>query len=273
MDRNILIETINSNSGLAQDVNKSAFVHDNFMGILRNIEAIIPEKAKSNFYKNLGTLRISTNGDSSFSLIDSTVINLDKKQIFLVDNKITNDNGIDFSDSLCMEFYHELLHLASNTITVENGSVTGHGGFQSIIKNENGEYQFGNENDFNGLTEGFTQYLTLCAFNKNIDDDTSSYTPQINAVKKLIDIVGINALKEVYFDNRQGMEPIKKVLNEKGISPNFCEELEKACHVKEKTLNLQSHVKSPNEVLQYDLPSLNNITTIPNNEKDQTLYK
>lgn len=59
MNNNALIEILNSNQGLLQDLAQSEFLQNNFMGLLRNIESIIPDDCRDNFYRNLQVMRIS----------------------------------------------------------------------------------------------------------------------------------------------------------------------------------------------------------------------
>ena len=77
LDKKYLNEIINSNQGLLEDLLKSKVLRENLVGILRSIEASIPEDSRENFYKNLKTLRISFNKEGSFSLNDVTFINID----------------------------------------------------------------------------------------------------------------------------------------------------------------------------------------------------
>ena len=233
MNNNALIEILNSNQGLLQDLAQSEFLQNNFMGLLRNIESIIPDDCRDNFYRNLQVMRISFARDSSFSLVDSAVIGVDKRFKYLVDNHIYSNTGIDYEDELLMQMYHELLHLSSNTLQVIDDKVIGASGFQNAPKIKDDKYEYEGEDDFNGLTEGFTQYLTLLAFDRDIDKDLSNYTGQISSVGKLIEKVGLETMKKAYFNNRNGMEPIKNKLMEIGENPKLYLEMEEQCHIPE----------------------------------------
>ena len=237
MDHTKLIKVVNSNQGLLKDLMKSKFLQDNFMGILRNIESIIPEDCRHNLYKNLETLRICFSRSESFALNDSTVININKKLIYLVDNNIKSNTEIDFEEELLMELYHELLHIASNTIEIVDEKVKGNGGFQNILKTKDEKSEFINE--FGGLTEGFTQYLTLQAFKRKSKDDNTKYDKQIEKAQKLVNIVGLETVKKSYFNNRNGMKPISSKLEQLGEKPDLYVDLERDCHLEDKKVELE----------------------------------
>ena len=42
-----------------QDLTQSEFLQNNLVGMLRNIESIIPEDSRANFYTNLKSLRLN----------------------------------------------------------------------------------------------------------------------------------------------------------------------------------------------------------------------
>ncbi len=226
MANNRLIEILNSNTGLLEDLLKSKFLQNEILGMLKSIEATIPEECRENFYNNLSTLRICFNHDKSFCVNNSTVINLDKRLIYLAENNTENK----FKEELLMEAYHELLHLASNTIQVIDGEVRGNGGLQEKPKIQDGKMEFTDE--YEELTEGLSQLLTLRAFGKKSKEDTSKYSTQVEKAKILVKKVGLDTMKRVFFNNRNGMEPVKKKLIELHENPNLCAELENECHLK-----------------------------------------
>jgi hypothetical protein len=146
---------------------------------------------------------------------------------------------------------------------VENDRQKGYAGFQNTYTNENGQVTYGEADALNGLSEGFTQYLALKAMNLNIEQDTSNYAEQINTVQKLVDIVGIDVVKKAYFDNRNGMEEIKKVLESKNMSPEWYEQLEAECHVGFINIDLKTKLNSPEDIARYDMQAeINNDTEI-----------
>lgn len=242
MANDYLIGIVKSNQWLQRDLTESKFLQDNLLGMLRNIESIIPDDCRENFYKNLLTLRICFHKDESFNLNGSTIINLNKKLNYVVEHNIHSDMGNDFEELLLMEMYHELLHLASNTIQISDDKVHGNSGFQEVTKDESGEVQFTNE--FNGLTEGFTQFLTLLSFKKSLNDDTTKYDKQIEAVKLLIEKVGLETMKRAYFNNRNGMDEIKRKLEQINEKPDLYIDLENYCHLDDKVLILEEIIES-----------------------------
>ena len=52
MNKNALIEILNSNQELLQDLTQSEFLQNNLVGMLRNVESIIPEDTKCNNKSN-----------------------------------------------------------------------------------------------------------------------------------------------------------------------------------------------------------------------------
>ena len=57
MDKGYLVEILKQNKDLSQDLSKNPFVRNELLGVLRNIELLIPEDSRQNFYTNLKTLR------------------------------------------------------------------------------------------------------------------------------------------------------------------------------------------------------------------------
>lgn len=64
------------------------------------------------------------------------------------------------------------------------------------------------------MTEGFTECLALLAFDKQNHETSSIYGKQINLMNHLSMIVGLENMKKAYFNNRNGMEDIEKVLKQ-----------------------------------------------------------
>ena len=217
-----IIEIINNNPDLISDINNHPSLINNLLGILKNIEKNIPENCRQNFYKNLGLLRIVPSVQSMCSL-ESPVICIDEKLLSLADNNRVNEE-VNFTDILVESLYHELLHLFSTSYVVdlEISNVSGFSGFVFDFKDLDQS-----NNLLNGLTEGFTQYLTLINNNSNF----ANYDIQIECVRKLIDIVGIDTVKESYFNNKLGMQPIINKLLEKGLDANYIYDLEERCHI------------------------------------------
>jgi len=217
-----LKEIVVKNVSLMKDISNHPAILENILGILKNIETNIPKECRDQFYKNLELLRIVSNNHSECSL-NAPIISLDEKLLWLADNKKVGDK-VNFSDALVQELYHELLHLASTNyiVDLENKRIHGYSGFVLDLND------FNNSNNlFNGLTEGFTQYLTTL----NTNSDYSNYNVQVACIKKLIDIVGIDIVNQCYYNNKLGMQPIMNKLSEKGMDINYIHELENLCHV------------------------------------------
>ena len=99
---------------------------------------------------------------------------------------------------------------------------------------------------FNGLTEGFTQYLTII----NTDLNMANYDVQVECAKKLVELVGIDVVKQCYFNNSLGMKPIFDKLEELGVGVDFLYNLEEKCHV-EVIQHLVGNVNEQKEGKQY----------------------
>ncbi len=217
--KNTLIETLNSNQGLFEDINKNVFFARNIVGILRNIESVIPEDCRENFYTNLKTLRLNFD---SMDMLDkgyagsydskSNTIRMDNYMLVSA-GKGMYPNGINFDEETLMILYHELLHMSSCSRDDSFNTA----GFRNIVKDANGEVLY--EDLFCGMDEGFTELLATLAFGKQPQDTTSSYEPQIHIMKSLASIVGFENIKRAYFDNRKGMESITNILKE--LDNNF----------------------------------------------------
>ena len=215
-------EILNNNKGLLSDISNHPVLANNIMGVLKNIEATIPEDCRENFYKNIGLLRIVP-GNQDSCLIDAPIIFLDYKMLWLADNNKSSAN-YNFSDIEVEFFYHELLHLVSTTYmaSLDSGKVNGFSGF--VFNFIDGKLS---NSLLNGLTEGFTQYLAAT----NNDANHANYDIQVSCAKKLIDTVGIDVVKQCYFNNRLGVQPIVDKLTEKGMDINYLYDLEEMCHV------------------------------------------
>ena len=217
-----LSEALSHNSSLINDVSNHFSISNNLMGTLKNVESNIPENCRQNFYNNLESLRI-VSGDKSYCSLNAPVVCFDEKSLFLADNqKFSSDYN--FLDAFSEELYHELLHIASTYYVVdkETKKVHGYSGFLSIR-----EDVIGSDSEFNGLTEGFTQYLTAA----NTGTQNSNYDVQIGCAKELVDKVGIDTVKSCYFNNKLGIQPIVDKCIELGIDLNYMYSLEDKCHV------------------------------------------
>lgn len=214
MNKNTLIEILNSNQELLQDLAQSEFLQNNFVGMLRNLESIIPEDSRENFYTNLKSLRLNFNDETMIEKQHggaysrkNNEISMDKSILNIAGRKIS-DGEINFDEEMLMAMYHELLHMASTT----RDDYGGVGGFQNIEKTEEGEFLYADI--LEGMTEGFTEYLTLLSFGKENFETSSTYGRQINSMNHLSMIVGLETMKKAYFNNRNGIQHIEKALQE-----------------------------------------------------------
>lgn len=253
MEKRNLKEIISSNESIQKAMRQSPFLKSNLIGMLKNIEINIPEECRDNLYNNLETVEILCDSYCMSCSADFNAVGIDYRLIWLADNNVVGENVGAFSDVLALSLYHELLHLASSTNIVENDRTKGYAGFQNTYINENGQVTYGEVDALNGLSEGFTQYLALKALDLNIEQDTSNYAVQINAAQKLVDVVGIDVVKKAYFDNRNGMEEIKKVLESKNMSPEWYEQLEAECHVGFIYVDLKTKLNSPEDIARYNM--------------------
>ena len=216
-----IISTLKKNELLLKDISNHSAISEMFMGILRNIERTIPEDYRQQYYYNLSCLRIVL-GEKTECSLNAPVVVIDEKLLKLADLGYVGEH-VSFKDSLLEELYHELLHLASTDYRIDsNNNVFGYSGFivnriDHIISNS----------VFNGLTEGFTQYLTII----NTDLNMANYDVQVECAKKLVELVGIDVVKQCYFNNSLGMKPIFDKLEELGVGVDFLYNLEEKCHV------------------------------------------
>lgn len=213
MNNDELIEIINLNQELLKDLTQSDFLQKNLVGMLRNVESIIPEDSRDNFYTNLKSLRLNFENETMLEQEHAGVysskkneIAIDKRMLSIAGKNISRGE-IHFDEEILMAIYHELLHMASTT----RDDYLSIGGFKNI-ETADGEFLYGEVLD--GMTEGFTEYLTLLAFNKENFETSSTYGRQINSVNHLSMIVGLDTMKKAYFNNVKGMEDIERALQE-----------------------------------------------------------
>ena len=216
-----LLNALKANESLLKDIANHPAINDMFLGILRNIERTIPEDCRQQYYYNLSCLRIVL-GEKTECSLNAPVVVIDEKLLKLADLGYVGEH-VSFKDSLLEELYHEMLHLASTDYRIDsNNNVFGYSGFivnriDLIISNS----------VFHGLTEGFTQYLTII----NTDLNMANYDVQVECAKKLVELVGIDVVKQCYFNNSLGMKPIFDKLEELGVGMDFLYNLEEKCHV------------------------------------------
>ncbi len=216
-----LLNALKANESLLKDIANHPAINDMFLGILRNIERTIPEDCRQQYYYNLSCLRIVL-GEKTECSLNAPVVVIDEKLLKLADLGYVGEH-VSFKDSLLEELYHEMLHLASTDYRIDsNSNVFGYSGFivnriDQIISNS----------VFNGLTEGFTQYLTII----NTDLNMANYDVQVECAKKLVELVGIDVVKQCYCNNSLAMKPMFDKLEELGVGMDFLYNLEEKCHV------------------------------------------
>lgn len=217
MDKNYLYQIFNANQELLQDLDRCQYLQNEFFGLLRRIEVDIPEDCRENFYKNLKTLRLNLSATTKQQGNIVGIYNVKTNKICVNENII---NDINFSnnvqyvenlkDTILRVVYHELSHMASATRDEKTNYYAT--GFQHIEKTEDGEFLYSEE--FSGMSEGFTEFLTNQAFGKRTYESLSTYGRQINFVEHLTELTDLETMKKAYYDNRNGMSPIEKKLEE-----------------------------------------------------------
>lgn len=216
MSNDYLSETLNANPKLLQDLSANQYLQNEFLGMLKSIETIIPEDSRENFYKNLKTLRIKIddttqeqeNAAGLYSgKTNEICINKSMLEKLRMSNKSSDVEELKWI--ILSTMYHELLHMASTTRDEKTGYYAS--GFQHI-ESENGEFLYAEE--FKGMTEGFVEKLTVQAFRKETFESDSEYGRQMNLVEHLSELTDSETMKRAFFNNRSGMKSINKGLEE-----------------------------------------------------------
>lgn len=215
MSKDYLREILNANHDLLHDLRSSQYVQNEFLGMLKNIETIIPEDSRENFYKNLKTLRLDVSDTTEVAQNVAGLYSGRTNKICINKNlldKLSANNqlqGVDeLEDVILMTIYHELLHMASTTRDEETNYYAS--GFQHMERNEDGDFLYSEE--FQGMTEGFTEKLTILAFGKKNFESDSEYERQMNLVEHISQLTGLESMKRAYFNNRNGMSPVDNEL-------------------------------------------------------------
>jgi hypothetical protein len=175
MDKNLLVNVLNSNQSLMQSISKSKYMREETMGVLRNIESEIPEDCRQNFYTNLRTLTIAYNA-KLLETHKAAGMYSPKYNALLVDEHIASTGEI--TDDFAQTLSHEFRHMASTT-RYGNHAVSG---FQNVVKDDKGKVVYTEE--LKGLTEGFTEHLSMQASGKDSSESPSEYGEQIDASSK-----------------------------------------------------------------------------------------
>ena len=211
----IKIENIKKNNN---DIENKDYII-NFLNWLENI---IPEEYRTNFYRNLETLKVKLNFDCNFSNVETTNERSEKCAGYNVRMNTLNINPsflkrtweIAQITNNPTEFYwkevnevilHELCHMASSRY--DFNTEISFCGFDI--------YPASKQSDSNrGLTEGMTEIIAMAGVPNTIEI-ASGYYFEASFVNQLIAIVGLNVISESYFGNK-GTKEIEKELDKYG---------------------------------------------------------
>ena len=199
------MQIFNENQNLLYTLNNNQYLKKELFGVLKSIESLIPEDCRQNFYTNLKTLRLNISYTTEFGGNVSGLYNGKNNEIFINKNMLDklsqNDSVQDLEklkDVVLMTIYHELLHMASTTRDEKTNHYVS--GFQHIERDKNGEFLY--SEDFQGMTEGFTEKLTMLAFGRKTFESTSEYGRQMNLVEQLYQLIELETMKRAYFNNK-----------------------------------------------------------------------
>lgn len=189
------------------------------INFLNWLEKIIPEECRDNFYRNVKTLKATLN--LNFNIEDNTVVitdgystaggyNTRKNELIISKTSLIELKTISNTTNNPEEFYwkeyaktllHELAHMASTNYNKDTGvSLCG---FDKYPPSE--------EEDKNrGLTEGFTEIITMTGIPNTIEI-SSGYYIEACLINQLIQIIGSEIFIKSYFSNL-GIKPIKEEL-------------------------------------------------------------
>lgn len=213
--KNGLNEIISKNEFLLQDVEPTQQMQIDVVGVLRNIESIIPEDSRENFYTNLRTLRVVYGDELLDEKNAAGLYNKKTNTITLNRNIFTSVGSLD--GQALMTIYHEMLHMASTRRDERTGYFAS--GFQNLVQDENGEVLY--EEELTGMTEGFTELLVTQAFGKRTFETMAAYGKQMNFTEHLALIAKMETIKRAYFNNSKGMAKVDKELEslDESITP------------------------------------------------------
>lgn len=195
---------------------------DYIINFLNWLENIIPEDYRTNFYRNLETLKVKLNFDCDLNNIET---NNEKSETCAGYNIVTNTLNINPSylkrtweiaqvTNNPTEFYwrevnetilHELCHMASSRYDAD----------KKISLCGFNIYPTNKQSDSNrGLTEGMTEIIAMAGVPNTIEI-ASGYYFEASFVNQLIAIVGRDIMLESYFGNK-GTKEIEKELDNYG---------------------------------------------------------
>jgi hypothetical protein len=181
----------------------------------KNIEyvrTLIPELSRVNFDRNLCYLKIFVDKKHKYFLgqylIKYNIIALSKREI--IDEKEKLQDEFPIFINYIME--HELLQVASNRFDKKRN--IRYSGFSKIyesdVEKEKSQMYF-------NLDEGFISFLLSKDYKYN-----QAYTLQNYFVAQLTEVVGLDLMKDAFFNNK-GIKPIKDKLRSLNISEDNIE--------------------------------------------------
>ena len=211
MNINHIDEIINKNSKMLENINEYDNICMQIRGILKNIESIIPEDSRENFYTNLSTLNIICTESINSNPDAVGGYNEKENHIYVNKNMLENTKISEHSvDMVLRTMYHELLHMASTTRDEEKKYYSS--GFENKFMNKDGEFMY--SESLVGMSEGITEKLAIDAFDKKSYESFSVYLKQMNFIEHMSLLVGMETIKKAYFNNRNGMSQIEEKLKE-----------------------------------------------------------
>lgn len=166
--------------------------------ILKSVLDNIPENCRTNFYRNIDTLKIGkkTLDSTAHYNVLKNIINLD------IDNMKKNDTFDQAHEFNIYVLKHELYHAFSSNFDEEN-KVFYIGFSKNFLDKKKGK----ESTNYKEINEAFTNFLSV-----PITDKNSKYMGTMYSfVAQLSFVVDLEIMKDAYFNNR-GIEPLKEEL-------------------------------------------------------------
>lgn len=266
-------DILSKNIELEKSLQENPIIKNDFIGMLKNIERIIPEDSRENFYTNLEGLTVNINNTTTKSENVAGFYDRRNNQININQNMLDNlahDSSIE--DVVLTTIYHEMLHMASTTRDESTNYYAS--GFVRKEKDTDGNILY--EETYDGLTEGFTEKLTLLSFDKDKSETDSEYEKYVGFSEDLISKTTLETMKKSYFNNRNGMDLIEEKLMQidgKNSHEDLYLDVEKNYNKEFKTNNIsiEEIEKATEQVKQSDIDA--NIQYIEENIKKQELIE
>lgn len=203
--------------------------------LVKYLEKLIPEKCRDNLYRNLSSANIQLNLATDLTLvpklklkgvggydIESNKLIIQPvylKQVWDTAQLTKNPNSF-YQNEVGVTILHELAHLASSYFNKKLG--IRYCGFDIVNLN------YPNNIRNIGLTEGMTECIAMAGFPGTVEISSGYYIEAL-FVNQLINLVGIDVMKESYFGNK-GTASIEKslndIINNKSLSFNLFRNIE-----------------------------------------------